>query len=291
MDITTFIINIFCLIDDCITGQKLRERGPAPTLKDSEVMTMEIVGEFLGIDTDKGLFMYFRRHYSDWFPGLRKITRTTFVRQAANLWAAKYQIWQKVLKDIRYDPAISLIDSFPVPVCRFARAYRCKLIPGWSSFGYDQVARQTFFGLRAHVRVSWPGVITGLSLAPANVHDLEMVEEVLEGTTGWVLGDRNYWSPPLKTSLQARGIYLLAPFKKPSRPDQLWPHWLTHMRYRIDTVFSQLTDRFHAKKVWARDAWHLLSRWLRKVLSHSLAFYFCDCAGLQPLHFSELLVD
>jgi hypothetical protein len=27
---------------------------------------------------------------------------------------------------------------------------------------------------------------------------------------------------------------------------------LPHKRYRIETVFSQLTDRFHAKKVWAR---------------------------------------
>jgi hypothetical protein len=42
------------------------------------------------------------------------------------------------------------------------------------------------------VRVSWPGVITGIiSLVPANVHDLEVAEEVLEGTNGWVLGDRN----------------------------------------------------------------------------------------------------
>jgi hypothetical protein len=291
MDITTFIVSVFCMIDDWLIDQSLRTRGPAPTLRDSEVLTMEIVGEFLGIDTDKGLYIHFRRHYSDWFPGLRKITRTTFVRQAANLWAVKYRLWQMVLHELEYDPSISLVDSFPVPVCRFARAYRSKLIPGWTAFGYDQVARQTFFGLRAHMRVSWPGVITGISLAPANVHDLEMAGEVLEGATGWVLGDRNYWSPALKADLQSKGICLLAPFKKPSRPEHLWPHWLTHMRYRIDTVFSQLTDRFHAKKVWARDAWHLISRWLRKVLSHSLAFYFCDRAGLEPLHFSDLLID
>jgi len=290
MDITTFIVSVFCLVDDWLQYQRLRERGPAPTLRDSEVLTMEIVGEFLGIDTDKGLYLYFRRHYSDWFPGLRQISRTTFVRQAANLWIAKYRLWQAVLQNIRYDPAISLVDSLPVPVCRFARAYRSKLIPGWTAFGHDQVARQTFFGLRAHVRVSWPGVITGISLVPANVHDLEVAEEVLEGTYGWVLGDRNYWSPALTAHLQARGIALLAPFKKAklARP---WPRWLTHMRYRIETVFSQLTDRFQAKKVWARDAWHLISRWLRKVLSHSLAFYFCDQVGLQPLRFSDLLVD
>jgi hypothetical protein len=39
-------------------------RGPAPKLTDGEVLTIEIVGEFLGTDTGKGLYGYFRRHYA-----------------------------------------------------------------------------------------------------------------------------------------------------------------------------------------------------------------------------------
>jgi hypothetical protein len=34
-----------------------------------------------------------------------------------------------------------------------------------------------------------------------------------------------------------------------------------------------------------------MSRWLRKVLSHTLAFYLCQRTGLSPLRFSELLTD
>jgi len=34
-----------------------------------------------------------------------------------------------------------------------------------------------------------------------------------------------------------------------------------------------------------------MSRWLRKVLSHTLTFYLCQQAGLSPLRFSELLID
>ena len=59
MDLNTFIIAVFCLIDDWLKTQRpLRQRGPAPKLHDSEVLTIEVVGEFLGIDTDKGLFGY-----------------------------------------------------------------------------------------------------------------------------------------------------------------------------------------------------------------------------------------
>jgi hypothetical protein len=43
------------LVDDGLEGRKLRQRGPAPKLSVSEVLTMEIVGEYLSIDTEKGL--------------------------------------------------------------------------------------------------------------------------------------------------------------------------------------------------------------------------------------------
>ena len=41
---------------------------------------MEVVGEFLGIDTDMGLYCYCRRHYGTWFPALTTIGRITFAR-------------------------------------------------------------------------------------------------------------------------------------------------------------------------------------------------------------------
>ena len=88
MDLDTFIITIFCEVDDdlkaLLGGQRIRSRGPQPTLDDSEVLTMEVVGEFLGMEQDKAIYNYFRRHYAHFFPALRKVHRTTFVRQAAN---------------------------------------------------------------------------------------------------------------------------------------------------------------------------------------------------------------
>jgi hypothetical protein len=80
---------VSCDPRDWLAGRRLRQRGPAPTLSDSEVLTIECVGEFWGIDTDKGLYDHFRRHYRDWFPALSRVHRTTFTRQAANLWAVK----------------------------------------------------------------------------------------------------------------------------------------------------------------------------------------------------------
>ena len=56
MDLNTFIVAVYCVIDEWLQQQpRLRQRGFAPALSDGEVLTMESVGEFLGIDTDTGL--------------------------------------------------------------------------------------------------------------------------------------------------------------------------------------------------------------------------------------------
>jgi len=291
VDLSTFIIAVFCFTDDRLKGKKLRRRGPSPELSDAEVLTIEIVGEFLGIDTDEGLYEHFRRYYGEWFSALKGVHRTTFLRQAANLWAVKKMLWKHLLGQIRFDPEVSLIDSFPVPVCQFARAYRCRRLAEESAFGYDEMNKQTFYGLRAHLRVCWPGVIADVDLAPADAHELHLAEELLEGTEGWALGDRNYWSPDLTEWLGDEGLRLLAPYKSKKKEKKPWPRWLVQKRRRIETVISQMAQRYQAKKVWARDRWHLTSRFLRKVLSHTMAVFLCQEADLSPLRFAELLTD
>jgi hypothetical protein len=68
VDLDTFIVAIYCLIDDLmrqtLAGRPLRQPAPAPTLEDREVITMEVVGEFLGLDTDNAIFLFFGRHYA-----------------------------------------------------------------------------------------------------------------------------------------------------------------------------------------------------------------------------------
>ncbi len=46
-----------------------------------------------------------------------------------------------------------------------------------------------------------------------------------------------------------------------------------------------------AKWVWTRDVWHFFSRWLHKILSHTVAVFFCQQLGLPPLHFAALITD
>jgi hypothetical protein len=96
------LITVFCLvvknIDQILTDQKLRLRGFSPKLTDAEVISMEIIGEFLGIDTDKGIWLYFKTHWQDWFPALG--SRSSFVRQASNLWQLKQKLQSMTAKQL-----------------------------------------------------------------------------------------------------------------------------------------------------------------------------------------------
>jgi hypothetical protein len=214
------------------------------------------------------------------------------VRQAANLWAVKAQLRQQLLGQVGFDQQVSILDSFPVPVCRFGRADRCRRLAGLAAFGRDEGAKQMFYGLRAHLRICWPGVICDARLVPANLHDLVMAEELVAGVRGWALGDRADWSPGRAERLREQGLELLAPPSRSAKANLLrLPRPVTPTRRRIETVIGQLTERYHAKQVWARDAWHLWSRWLRKLRSHTLAVFLCQQTGLGSLQFADLITS
>jgi hypothetical protein len=83
MKLIDYIVTVFVMVDDFCKiyypPRKLRQRGPIPKLADSEATTMEIVGEYLGFDTDEGIYDYFYRHWNFLFPHLPD--RSNFVRQ------------------------------------------------------------------------------------------------------------------------------------------------------------------------------------------------------------------
>lgn len=147
MPIINFIITIFCLIDDeykKITIS-IRKKGFAPSLSDSEVLTMEVVGEFLKIDTDSGIWSYFYNHWRYLFPKLG--SRTTFLRQAANLHVVKRIMQQNIAKSLgAFSDKLHLIDGLPMPVCKFARAHFSHVFKGEASYGYCATKKETYYG-------------------------------------------------------------------------------------------------------------------------------------------------
>lgn len=293
MNLDDLIITVFCLVDDQLIELrkriKWRTRGFDPKMSDAEVITIEIIGEYLGLNKENQLFQYFRRHYKEMFPNLAKIHRTSLTRQMANLWRIKEQIWQSILPAEK-DTLTSVVDSFPLSICRFGRANRCKLFQGVADFGRDHNTKATIYGFRIHVRCHQAsGLITRFTIAPANESDLKVLPQLAEQTSGVLLGDRNYWSPELQDNFKDQGLQMLVPFKKKKfDPKPKLSRFISRHRQLIETVFSQLSERFSIKNVRARDIWHLSNRIIRKVLAHTIGVVLCQKQGIQPLQLSKL---
>jgi hypothetical protein len=291
MNLNDFIVNVFCNTDDFMNNyfpaRTIRTRGPLPQLADSEVLTMEIVGEILGLDTDKDIFGFFRDFYHDYFPALTN--RVNFVRHAANLWMIKKRLFENIAE--KFKDAINIIDSFPVPVCRFARARFSKLFRGVAAYG-KELGNQTFYGFRLHVKINSLGMIQAFDLAPANVHDIRMLPELTEEDSGILLADRAYLSALLRQELLVRqGLELSIPTKY-GEPTILSDEQIgkrKRLRRSIETVGSQLAHDLHIKKIWARDIWHLTNRICRKILAHTFAVMFCLREKLKPLSLKKLI--
>ena len=303
MTVTDYLLHVFYLIDSELEAMKLprlRRRGPNPVLADSEVLTMELAGEFLGIDTDRGIWRHFRRYHLAEFPRLARAGRTAFARQAAALWRVKQLLHARVLALLPLaDPADGarwwIIDSFPLRVCRLGRAPHSRVFRGLADYGHDPtMPRNLYYGLRVHVRASDRGPVAQVELTNAAAADVNAAVALAPGDGREpCLADRNYWhGNACRFDQWARaGLTVLAPFKHPAGdPDPARSAALTRMRQVVETVIGQLATRFHAERTWARDLWHLTARLARKVLSHTVAVLLNGRAGNPPLQL-DLLID
>ena len=272
MSVESFIIEVFCLVSDWMSKKpiKLRSRGPNPSLDDSEVLTMEIVGEFLGMDQDKKIHSYFKTHWAHFFPGIGD--RTAFARQSANLWGVKKQL-QKYLSRAcgALEDDIHIVDGFPFPICNFRRAHFSKLYRGEASYGYCAAKNQTYYGFKGHLLISVNGVICDFEMAPAHIDEREVALNFTDTVNKNLLGDKGYIGK--QEEFCGYGINLQTPLRSnmcDSRPREN-VRILNNTRRRIETVIGQLVDRLNIEKNRARDLWHLTSRTWRKLLTHTVA--------------------
>ncbi len=290
-----FIIRVFCVIDDefkkMMKGKALRERGRKPELFDSEVITMEVIGEALGLDCDKKIWAYFKAEWFHFFPNIPD--RTNFAKQAANLHVVKRLLQQALAKSLGVlTDLLHMIDGFPMPVCKFARAFFSRIFRGQASYGYCATKQECYYGFHGHLVISSIGVITEATMTAANVDERNVCPELVEGLQGLLLGDKGFIRPLLEEELTLQHLHLETPLRdnmKETRP-KAFVGWIKSTRRLIETVIGQLSERFHIEKIWARDLWHQVSRFWRKLLAHTVCVWLNLSMGNEPLQFDRLIL-
>jgi Transposase DDE domain len=275
-DFEDFCLCCYVLIDDLWRqiAPRFPRPGPDPVCSDSELITLALVGECRGWDEETVLLRHWRE-YPQLFPRLPE--RSRFNRRRRQLALAINVVRQVLLRglDVAQEPR-GVIDSLPVPVVKFHWVPQCS--GEWAAqgarFGKVPSKKQTIFGYKLHLLVTWGGVILDFELAPAHATDLAVGEELLAGWPGLVaLADKAYTSAAAAQRLrEEHGVVLLVPPRRNQKrqlPARLCRQ-MQAVRSIIETVNGQLADQFRIEINHAHSFGGLCARLYTKLTAHTL---------------------
>ncbi|MBS6196506.1 MAG: IS982 family transposase [Clostridiales bacterium] len=295
-----FILLAYTVIDDLyqqFVPSSVSQRRNVGTAKmsDPEIITLSICGDLIGIDSENAWYSSIKRNYHHLFP--RLCSRTRFNRTRRALLQVTELLRQKLSLSFPIPASrYFVIDSFPLPVCKFGRArYCCSFRTDGANYGKCPSKKETYFGFKIHALITLEGYITAFEVTPASVDDREGLRDLAENQLGLViLGDKGYTGEVLFDDMQSRGICLMS--LKPSNYKKNWPTEIRRLifcfRRRVETVFSQLSEQLNAEKVLAKSFRGLCTRLQNKVLGHNLCMAFnsifresCDIGKIKQLIF------
>lgn len=251
----------------------MHRRGPKPKFSDVEVIALNLTAECLMIDSENYLFKLLNNH-KHFFSNL--IDRSNYNRRKKNLFHYIEMIRKCLAQSLCKGEDTFVIDSMPIPICKFQRAKRIRVcrenyqsIP---DYGFCAAQNMTYFGYKLHGVTSVNGVITDFDLSKASMADIHFLNDVKEKYAGsLILGDKAYLSDPLQTELfEEHGLLLKTP-KRINQKDYIkQPAVFRKVRKRIETFFSQLVDQFKIDRNYAKSFIGFATRILSKITGYTL---------------------
>ena len=108
---------------------------------------------------------------------------------------------------------------------------------------------------------------------------------------GLLIGDKGFIRPLLQEDLAQQDIDLQTPLRKNMKDNRpkTFVQQLMKTRRLVETVIGQLAEQFSIEKVRARDCVHLINRFVRKILSHTLAVFLNRFVGRKSLNLATLV--
>ena len=295
-----FILIIFVIIDDLYqqyapVSVSSRRHAKEAKLSDSEIITISICGELMGIDSENAWFSFVKRNYRHLFPKIG--CRSRFNRTRRALLQTTDLLREKIsdaflLPQSRY----FIIDSFPLEVCKFGRARFCHTFRGYGAdYGKCPSKKETYFGYKVHAMITLEGFITSFEITPASTDDREGLRDMTDGLSNiTILGDKGYVGEKLHEEMNEHDICLMSLNRSNSKND--WPksvrQLIFRLRRRVETVFSQLSGQLNAERVLAKSFQGLCTRLLNKILAYNLCLVLnrlfdktCDIMKIKQLIF------
>lgn len=243
-----YIVTVYVIIDDILKAYGFQDDVRA-TGSAAEILTVGVLAA-----------KYFQNHHERTLcvmRGLGYVQGLSVSRFNRRLHALRDWLYGIVslVAEVYVQGEAFIIDSMPLPVCKRARASRCKKVRGKAFCGYCAAKREKFFGWRLHLICTAEGIPVSFDLLPAAEQDLTPIHELTVGLPqdAAVFGDKGYISDPDAVAIfQATGVRFVAVRRRNMSPNSWADDYdLRRYRKRIETVYSQLeamgVQRLHAR--------------------------------------------
>jgi IS5 family transposase len=296
-----FMTIIFVIVDDLYeeatpTSIKQRKNKEKAKMSDSEILTIAVTGETIGIDSETAWYNFVKKNYSHLFPEM--CDRTRYNRTRRDLLGVTTLIWQQLNVTMEeYFSSDRLVDSFPLAVCEFGRAHFCRAFKcEEADYGHCASKKEAYFGYKVHNMTTTEGYITDFVVTPASTDDRDALLDLAwrKEYHYFLIGDRGYIKKYLADFLyEHRNITLIAIQRKNAK-DKYPPmigRIIVRMRRRIEITFSQLSGQFNAERVFAKSFHGLLTRLISKILAFNMMFFINFAFGnfLHPARVKSII--
>ncbi|MBI2886631.1 MAG: hypothetical protein HYY02_05435 [Chloroflexi bacterium] len=172
MDLDTFLVEVYCIVDDVYRTQFAPLKplvGRPGTLSDSEVLTLALLAQWQQWGSERAFLRYAQHHWRSYFP--RFISQSAFNRRVRGLVGVLCRLLPAIAGVVRTllgAPAYEVLDSVPVPLMRRCRGEKHRLFGPEAAIGYGGSDKDWYYGVSLLTVVDAHGLITGFVAGPAN---------------------------------------------------------------------------------------------------------------------------
>lgn len=273
-------VYVYVLIHDLVLAGAVRipyRPGPAPACSDAELLAIAVVRHLLGRRSESGFLAEVGRDWGHLFPVLPHQSEAN--RRTRWLWGAFEQLRMTLAARLPEDDC-QQVDTSALPV---KHPSRVRGPDGWTGPGNDLAARfgrdaahaEWFYGFRLAARTDLGSrIVRAWSIVPAAVSERDVAIDLLEAGPAPrdLLADKGFSGRAFAAELAAAGTAVLVPPGKKQRaamPAALLKV-IAEWRNRIETTFSEITDRMELARHGAHTFWGLLTRTAATIAAHTL---------------------
>ena len=283
---------LFCLIDDAyrlLNPHGARRYESIKRLSDSEMVTLALLQQLRGVESERSFLRDAQRFFSHLFPGVVGLHPSSFNRRVKKLRRFLEPLRREILPELVGEPETLLVDSTLLEVLHPRQVSQSA---GWGSpsAGAAWVRWGTFsvyvsvYGVKLHLLCATNRLPISYELTSANVADVCLTEELIneaalgEGVARKLLADLACSSQELRKVLAEVGILLAT---EPSERRRA-------VRRQIEIALSSLKRVLGLGETLATTLIGLATRIAAKIAAYTYAFLVNRVLGRPQGHIKEL---